>query len=245
MSENKVNIVVPRDYNGAPIEIVLREGKAADQLPNKEPITVETEGTIEAPFRWLEKKIELIDQKKAHIQVSRDEMCISLIDKENDYYANTISGKLKPSKEMILFGINTEKHWEPAKLSQFCKMQRAFFKDKSENMALVSTLKNFKAKVAQDIERSKEENGSRTDNYSQVVDSNLPKSFKLCIPLFKGFEPEEIEVEIYADVDGRDVSLSLVSAGANETMEEYKNRVIDGQLYAIQSIAPDIAIIEV
>ena len=63
-------------------------------------------------------------------------------------------------------------------VSQFFKMHRAFFKDKSENMMLVSTLKNFKAKVNQDIERSKEENGSKTDNYSQVVDSNLPKSFQ-------------------------------------------------------------------
>ena len=128
---------------------------------------------------------------------------------------------------------------------QFFKVHRAFFKDKSENMMLVSTLKNFKAKVNQDIERSKEENGSKTDNYSQVVDSNLPKSFKLNIPLFKGFACEEIEVEIYADVDGRDVSLSLVSAGANETIEEYKNKVIDAQIEAIKGVAPDIVIIEV
>ena len=112
-------------------------------------------------------------------------------------------------------------------------------------MILVSTLKNFKAKVNQDIERSKEENGSKVDNYSQVVDSNLPKSFKLNVPLFKGFANEEIEVEIYADVDGRDVSLSLVSAGANETIEEYKNRVINEQIENIKAIAPDIVIIEV
>ena len=56
---------------------------------------------------------------------------------------------------------------------------------------------------------------------------------------------EEIEVEIYADVDGRDVSLSLVSAGANETIEEYKNKVIDEQIEAIKGVAPDIVIIEV
>ena len=112
-------------------------------------------------------------------------------------------------------------------------------------MMLVSTLKNFKAKVNQDIERSKEENGSKVDNYSQVVDSNLPKSFKLNIPLFKGFACEEIEVEIYADVDGREVSLSLVSAGANEAIEEYKNKVIDKQVEAIKGVAPDIVIIEV
>lgn len=245
MSENKLNVVVPKDYSGAPIEIILREGKAAEQLPNREPINVEINGTIDTPLRWLEKKVELIDQKKAYISVSRDDMSIALVDKENDYYSNNIAGGLEASKEMKAFGINADKRWEPIKLSQFFKMHRAFFKDKTENMTLVSTLKNFKAKVNQDIERSKEENGSKTDNYSQVVDSNLPKSFKLFIPLFKGFAPEEIEVEIYADVDGRDVSLSLVSAGANETMEEYKNRVIDEQLDQIRAIAPNIAIIEV
>lgn len=245
MSENKLNVIVPKDYNGTPIEVVLREGTAPKVLDPKEPNPVDITGTIDSPLRWLEKRVELIDQKQANITVNRDDMRISLVDKETDYYNNGITGILQPSKEMVEFGINAEKKWEPIKLSKFFKMHRAFFKDKSENMMLVSTLKNFKAKVNQDIERSKEENGSKVDNYSQVVDSNLPKSFKLNIPLFKGFSQEEIEVEIYADVDGRDVSLSLVSAGANEAIEEYKNKVIDEQIEVIRQIAPDIVIIEV
>ena len=215
MSENKINLVVPKEYNGTPIEVVLREGKASVALDPKEPERVVINGTIDAPFKWLEKRVELINLKSTHILVMQE------------------------------VGINAERKWEPIKLSQFFKMHRAFFKDKSENMMLVSTLKNFKAKVNQDIERSKEENGNKTDNYSQVVDSNLPKSFKLNIPLFKGFACEEIEVEIYADVDGREVSLSLVSAGANEAIEEYKNKVIDEQIEAIKGVAPDIVIIEV
>lgn len=245
MSENKLNVVVPRDYNGTPIEVVIREGKAPVALDPKEPSPVNITGTIDSPLRWLEKRIELIDQKQANITVNRDDMKISLVDRETYYYNNGICGVLLTSKEMEEFGINTEKKWEPIKLSKFIKMHRAFFTDKSQNMMLVSTLKNFKAKVNQDIERSKEENGSKVDNYSQVVDSNLPKSFKLNIPLFKGFACEEIEVEIYADVDGRDVSLSLVSAGANEAIEEYKNKVIDEQLDVIRQIAPNIVIIEV
>lgn len=28
MSENKINLVVPKEYNGQPIEMVFREGKA-------------------------------------------------------------------------------------------------------------------------------------------------------------------------------------------------------------------------
>lgn len=245
MSENKLNVVVPKDYNGMPIEVVLREGEAPELLEIKEPERVVISGTIDTPFRWLEKRIELINQKASNIIVNRDVMGIALTVDETNYYQSDIRGELKTSKEMMEFGINTEKKWEPIKLSKFLKMHRAFFTDKSQNMMLVSTLKNFKAKVNQDIERSKEENGSKVDNYSQVVDSNLPKSFKLNIPLFKGFACEEIEVEIYADVDGRDVSLSLVSAGANEAIEEYKNKVIDEQLEQIRQIAPDIVIIEV
>ena len=245
MSENKLNVVVPKDYNGTPIEVVLREGEAPVVLDPKEPERVVISGTIDTPFRWLEKRIELINQKASNIIVNRDVMGIALTVDETNYYQSDIRGELKTSKEMMEFGINTEKKWEPIKLSKFLKMHRAFFTDKTQNMMLVSTLKNFKAKVNQDIERSKEENGSKVDNYSQVVDSNLPKSFKLNITLFKGFACEEIEVEIYADVDGRDVSLSLVSAGANEAIEEYKNKVIDEQLEQIRQIAPDIVIIEV
>lgn len=245
MSENKINLVVPKDYNGKPIEVVLREGEAPVVLDPKEPERVVINGTIDAPIRWLEKRVELINQKATNIIVNRDKMRMALTIDETSYYQTEINGILQASKEMQEFGINVEKKWEPIKLSKFIKMHRAFFTDKSQNMMLVSTLKNFKAKVNQDIERSKEENGSKVDNYSQVVDSNLPKSFKLNIPLFKGFACEEIEVEIYADVDGRDVSLSLVSAGANEAIEEYKNKVIDVQLDAIRQIAPDIVIVEV
>lgn len=245
MSENKLNVIIPKDYNGAPIEVVLREGEAPVALDPKEPERVVINGTIDAPIRWLEKRVELINQKATNIIVNRDKMRMALTIDETSYYQTEINGILQASKEMQEFGINVEKKWDPIKLSKFIKMHRAFFTDKSQNMMLVSTLKNFKAKVNQDIERSKEENGSKVDNYSQVVDSNLPKSFKLNIPLFKGFACEEIEVEIYADVDGRDVSLSLVSAGANEAIEEYKNKVIDVQLDAIRQIAPDIVIVEV
>ena len=243
--ENKVNVVVPKDYNGNPIEVVMREGEATKLLDPKEPQTINIDGVISSPLKWLEKRVELIEQKKAHILVDRDNMVITLTTEEENYYKSTIIGRLEVSKEVQSFGINTDETWEPQKLGQFFKMHRAFFKDKYENMALVNELKSFKAKISQDISKSKEENGSKTDNFSQVVDSNLPSSFKICIPLFKGFAPEEIEVETYADIDGRDVTLSLISAGANETMEESRDKLIDDVLKEIMNIAPDIVIIEI
>ena len=143
MSENKLNVDVPKDYNGTPIEVVMREGTAPVQLQIKEPERVMIDGTIDAPYRWLEKRIDLINQKSSNIIVNRDKMGMILTINETNYYQDVITGVLQPSKEMVEFGINTDKKWEPIKLSQFLKMPRAFFTDKSQYMMLVSTLNNF------------------------------------------------------------------------------------------------------
>lgn len=82
------------------------------------------------------------------------------------------------------------------------------------------------------------------DNYSAVVQSNLPPAFTVRLPIFKGTEAEDLEVEIYASVDGRDVSLSLVSPSANDLLEKKRNEVIDEQVAEIRKICPQIVIIE-
>lgn len=243
--KNRINVVIPKDYDGSPIEVILREGQAPKAIDPKAPINIEIAGTIDSPLRWLKQRVQLINQKQAHIYVNRDKMSIVLITNERDEYLKCkIGGFLETSEEVKNFGINTGKQWDPQKLSMFLKMNRAFFTDKTNNMTLVSELKNFKAKVNSQVEQFKSENGSYTDNYSQVVDSNLPSSFKVCLPLFKGFAPEEVEVETYADIDGRNVTISLISAGANETMQDYKNKVINEQLELISQVAPEIVIIE-
>ena len=123
MSENKLNVIVPKDYNGAPIEVVLREGEAPVALDPKEPERVVINGTIDAPFRWLEKRVELINQKSTNLIVNRDKMGLALTIDETNYYQTEINGILQASKEMMEFGINTDKKWEPIKLSKFIKMQ--------------------------------------------------------------------------------------------------------------------------
>lgn len=95
MSENKINLVVPKDYNGTPIEVVLREGKAPVALDPKEPERVIISGTIDAPYRWLEKRVELINQKSANIIVNRDKMGLALTIDETNYYQTEISGVLQ------------------------------------------------------------------------------------------------------------------------------------------------------
>ena len=95
------------------------------------------------------------------------------------------------------------------------------------------------------IERSVKENGNQTDNFAQVVDSNLPPSFTLKLPIFKGTPAETLEVETFAKINGREVHYILLSPGANAALEEIRDEAIDNELEDIIEIAPEIAIIEV
>ena len=227
-------------------EVIIREGAAPKVLDPKAPVKMNVNGTINAPFEYLTKRIDCINQKECHIIVNREKITIELVVNEADEYTRgTIAGTLQYHPKFEEFGINTGKVWSPFDFAMFCKMNRAFFADKNVNMSLVSACKNFTAKVNNQIERAIQENGNRTDNFAQVVNSNLPEQFTLSIPIFKGGKKEDLVVETFAKIDGRNVAFVLLSPGAEETLEDLRDKAIDEQLNAIRAIAPDIAIFEV
>lgn len=230
------------------VEVILRKVDKVNELPVKPPIAPLIEGTLTAPMEFLLKRIDQIDQinqKRCLVITDREKMSISLITHDNNpYLQGKITGTLEVHPKFKEFGINGGKVWSPTELGLFLKMNRAFFKSKEENMKLVTELMNFKAKVDNVIERSVKEKGDRTENFSQVVNSNLPEKFSITIPLMKGYPKEEIEVETFAQINGREVAFILISPGAQETMDLVSDKAIDEQLTIIRGIAPDIAIIE-
>lgn len=229
-------------------ELVIREGEAVKELPLKAPVKTNLSGIIGAPYEFLQKRIselEQIDQKRCHVIVNREKVEIILITNDNDeYLSGMVSGALEQHPKFLEFGINQPKAWEPKQLGDFFRMNVAFFPDKKENMKLVADLKNFKAKVNSVQERSKQDNGSINVSYSQAVESNLPGTFKILLPVFKGMEYYPLDVEVISDINGMDVSLHLICPAVVSLLEEIRNRVIDEQLDLISALAPEIAIIE-
>lgn len=249
MIEDTKKYVINMDGNSEkPQEIIIREGNAPEMLEPKEPVRIDLKGVIGAPVEYLTRRAGETDQfnvKRAHVIVEREEVKITLVFNENDEYTRgTVVGILSYHPKFIEFGINSGKGWQPNKLGEFFKMNRAFFPDRDKNMELVSLLKGFEAKIESNIERERKENGSLKDNYSKVVQSNLPDTFTIRIPIFKGAQAEDLEVEIYASVDGHDVTLSLVSPSACQLLEDQRDKVIDEQVAAIRALCPDIVIIE-
>lgn len=244
--EEKININLAQ--SNYPAEIIVRHGDAPMALSPKAPIQTKINGVIGCVVEYLKKRVDAgqFYQKDCHILVDRNEVKITLITNESDAYRRgEIVGQLLTNPSFVRFGINTEKVWTPAALGLFIKMNRAFFADRNANMTLVTTLMNFTATVNNKIDRALAENGSRTDNFVQIVNSNLPESFIIQMPIFKGLPAETIEVETFAQVNGRDVGFTLLSPGAQATLEDLRDKMIDAELAQIREIAPDIAIIEV
>ncbi len=239
-----------QNYTGEkPVEVIIRKGEAAkavEQLPTKAPIPTELDGVITAPYDWLEKRIELVDQKKAHVIVDREQMTIRLIvNEDNVYQRGVIKGSVEFTEIFKKTKINSNDVWVPERLGQFLRINRVLFSDKEKGMKLVSKLKGFKAEVKSKIEKMSDPSGSRAEVYRQNVESNLSEDFVLNLSIFRGTPKVAITVEFdHYLVDG-DCVLQLVSPGASEAVESYRDNCIDDVLRKIRSIAPDIAIIEV
>lgn len=246
MQAEKMQVNLAPGMNKA--EIIIREVVSVNELPVKAPIRTNIKGVIGAPFEFLMKRKDQpdqINQKRCYITVDRDKIEISLIINETDEYTRgSVTGTLLVHPKFKEFGINNGREWTPTELGMFFKMNRAFFSDKAVSMQLVTDLMNFTATVNNSIEKSAKENGDRSDKFAQTVNSNLPKAFYLNIPIFKDFPTEILEVETFAQVNGREIDFILISPAANQTMEEIRDKVIDDEISKIRELTPDIAIIE-
>ena len=233
-------------------ELIIREvdGVVEQNLPVLEPDKVSINGNISAIYAFLEKRWNAADKQvdhcRTHILVDRDHFTMTLNVNETDR-RNTkqVVGKVKLSRQYLAFGINDKSDWDPMELGNFFKINRTYFVSKEENMKLVSSLKSFTANVIQKVEREEKENGSKTDSFRQVVDSSLPDKFVVRMPIFKGTEPCNIEVEVIAHVHGREFELELISADAAAVVEECRDNLFDEQIEKILELAPEIPIIEV
>lgn len=246
MDTEKININFSEGLSKA--ELIIREGEAVKELEPKAPIKTNLSGVLSTPLEYLKKRVATGQflQERSHIIVNRENVSISLIINENDdYERGEIKGTLDFHPKFKEFGINEGKVWTPSVLGMFFKMNRTFFPDKTLNMKLVSDLMNFTAKVSNKIEMSLKESGSKTDNYEQVVNSNLPEKFTLQIPIFKGKPAENLEIETFAQINGREVAFILISPSANQLLEDIRDKAIDEEIAQIKEVAPNIAIIEV
>lgn len=217
----------------------IRTGEA---LKLKEPKQVVIRGTLETPYEWLRQRKENADAKRTHILVNRENGVVILHENETDPYGAIIEGKLEINPIFLKFGINQGNYKTPLEMSEFIKMNRVYFENRQVAMELVTQLRKFKVRVDKQVEQEVNLNkGDKRLALNQAVESNVPETFKVCLPIFKGMPKATFEVETYFNPN--DLTCTLVSPEANEMIEDIKQTEIVKVVEAIAKECPDIVII--
>jgi hypothetical protein len=219
-SEKMINITPKGDK----VIVEIREGAA---MPLKEPVALICAGQIDAISRYVSQRGN-IDKKIAVILINRDLMQIVFTEIPNYAFSTKITGKLELSSEFKAWEINQKKTYTPEELADFIKMHRSQFEKKADAAKLVTELRSFTAKVTKDIEDKNDKRGNVDLVRRQVVESNLPESFKLKIPIFKGQQEKSLDIEV--NVDPRSLECYLISADAQEIIDNTKNEIMDAEL---------------
>lgn len=230
------------ESDGASVkDITIRTGEA-QELPNIIPTPVKIKGGIGAPERWVAKRAGTFDEKKAYVVANYDNRTINLQLDELNPYGSEIIGTLQLDPDFVRFGINNGQYVSNFDLADFIKMNRAFFADPMQAMKLVTQLRQFQAKVENDIANSDDKRGNARLLKAQTVEHNLPEHFTLNIPIFRNTEPQTIDVEV--DVKSTDLTMTLVSPEAADIVHKSTKDIIQDELKKIGETCPDLVIIE-
>jgi hypothetical protein len=214
---------------------------------NAEPVYhekgIEVSGaSIEAARTYLEKPvIPVSDIWGSKLEFSIEKQFIHLFYSVRRRNPDVIKGSLKLHPDLLKFNINTDKKYNTFELSDFFKMNRHFFENREYAMKLVSELQNFQAKVNKDIELKADNRANSKVLIHQVVESNIPESFYLELPVFVGQKKVRLEIEININAA---FECSLISPDLKQLIDEESTRIITAELDAIKVLHPDLKIFE-
>lgn len=212
------------------VQLTILEGNAKTQH-NPEPVSLK--GTITAPSIFVEKRD--VEQKTSHCLASITEGKLKLVFNEQDTVNKfTIEGTIEIGKKFQEIGINTEKSYTPEGLSQKFRMLRSIFLSHTDHLRITSELRNINAKVNQQIEASKDDRANVKVSFAQSVESSMPESFRLKLPLIEGEEPTEIEVNVILNANNGGITCTLESVEAEELIDIAKEKLIKEEVEKIK-----------
>jgi len=202
-------------------------------------------GAIGTPLEYLTKRYddEQILKMSTHVKFSYEDSKIILVLNEYDHYSPEIIGKMIKTEILGKLQINTGHGWSCFDLAAFFRLNRTIFQDKDACAKLVTQLNNFEAKVNKETKIKTDDRANYDIAKRQVVESNIPKSFVLEIPVFKGLPKKIINVEV--DISPANLDCILISPDLSDFIEGIVEETINEQLEAIKALCPELPIIEI
>lgn len=212
-----------------PLTLVVREGKAAE-IPV--PAKLAYSGRLDTPKQFLSGKMTSYDKLSCTLVVDTDNGTILFFGQEkNRESSDNVSGALVTSEILKEFCINETRRWTVKELIELFKRNRAYFATKEQQAALLANLRNWNVGVTKLYEEVKNDTtgDAKKGIETRVEGINLP-AFTLMVPLFKGYQPEAVEVEFGVDASGSGVTLFMDSPDLLERTLIRKKELIEEQI---------------
>lgn len=222
------------------LRVIYLEGQA-EPIYHEKSIEVKS-GAINSVLEYLSKKVvkpEVIEHSK--IEFCYDKLYIHLLYDARQRNPDVIEGSLKLHPDLLKFSINSGKSYGTYELSDFIKMNRHYFENKDYAMKLVSQLRDFEGKVSRDMEQKGDDRGNRRALINQVVESNIPASFILELPVFVGQNKIRLEVEVCINSS---FECTLISPDLKELIDLKSKEILGEQLELIKSLHPELKVFE-
>lgn len=213
-------------------ELLIRHGDAAPVIVPKQ---YTFDGNVSAPFDYLTARNAATDNthfnpKNAVLQINRKNGNLKLYQNPNDPIADVINGMTVVAPELDEWKFNTEHRWRASDLAEFLRRNRRHFTDPSRLADMIGELRSMKVTTNGDIQTDDDKRGNKKSLFEQSVQSNIPVSFYVDLPIIAGQKPSRVNVEIFIEVTGSTVSLMLDSIDVSDLLITERDRLLNEQI---------------
>lgn len=252
MGEQKIEIKADESTK----QIIIREGEAQDiALPKGMVIN----GTLQAPFQFLEKKIsgkdvaamgtdcplalteqeKIYNPKRSTLLVDRISGTLTLKLNEKDPYEDLITGNLTLDPSWKEFGINTDKLMNLNEVIKLIKRNKFKFADAAKHSEFLVTLQNFNARVTTTFKNMKDQGGSSIDSVEKIVaeNKNAPE-FALEVPIYQSYPKKKFRVQTCLDAQGSQIMFYFESVELFELIDSEREKSINDEIAKFEEKFP-------
>lgn len=228
------------NVDGKPITIL--EGKA---LEEKAPVKIEINGDIKTVSSFVGKRknvtfdgvavsgnagLQFINPDRAVVTVDKAALSITLeLDPEN-VYGTEVTAKLSYTPELEQFCINKNRLFNREELIKLIRFNKIWFPDAEAHDKLLKAYQAFTATINANIGKTSDTRGNVDNAYKKTVETNVPDSFVLNIPIFKGQEKRRFRVEIAIDSTDASTKFWMESVELNEIIQIETDFIISEEL---------------
>lgn len=199
-------------------------------------------GSIKAPFAYFNRKNiiaagdqTLFDAFMMVVEVNRATMSLTFREDNHTHEGSaTIFGSASLTSELTALGINTTKKYSGVQLSDALRMNRLLFALPDDCIRIVSAMRDFKAKIEQDIQAADDKKGNKTSSFDQRIQQPHDLRFTLNWPVISGEPKTKFQVEINYDVRDKAIEFWLESVEMHEAIQEQCQALMDGQVALFQ-----------